>query len=244
MTARRSGQGNSATIAVPTSTPPAPSQVDDRRNEAVRCLLNHMVEPHSPAPLRNGRPSGHSTSGAETSVRFPSYTPDTAVGKAADLLADIIERHGSAGAMVRTMAGSASILGGYLDLSRAMKRSKLDRQLSERISLAVQDKLGCGLCLQAHTSAAEALGISRDEITRARIGGSADPRINAVVDFGRRVHTDPSSISDDDVRGLRSIGLTDRDILDIVGLVALNVLTGTFNLVAGLRLEAGSRHVA
>ena len=177
-------------------------------------------------------------------MRFPSHTPDTAVGKAADLLADIVERHGSAGTMVRTMAGSASILAGYLDLSRAMKRSKLDRQLSERISLAVQDQLGCELCLQAHTSAAEALGISEDEITRARTGGSADARISAVVNFGRRVYTDPSSISDDDVRGLRSIGLTDRDILDIVGLVALNVLTGTFNLVAGLRLEAGSRHVA
>lgn len=177
-------------------------------------------------------------------MRFPSHTPDTAVGKAADLLADIIERHGSAGTMVRTMAGSASILAGYLDLSRAMKRSKLDRQLSERISLAVQDQLGCGLCLQAHTSAAEALGISEDEITRARKGGSADARINAVVDFGRRVYTDPSSISDDDVRGLRDLGLTDRDILDIVGLVALNVLTGTFNLVAGLRLEGDTRQVA
>lgn len=167
-------------------------------------------------------------------MRFSSHTPDTAVGKAADLLGDIIARHGSAGTMVSTMAGSASLLAGYLDLSRAMKRSKLDRQLSERISLAVQDQLGCGLCLQAHTSAAQALGISEDEITRARQGGSADARINVVVEFGRRVYTDPTSISDDDVAGLRALGVSDREILDIVGLVALNVLTGTFNLVVGL----------
>ncbi len=177
-------------------------------------------------------------------MRFPSHTPDTAVGKAADLLGDIFERHGSAGTMVRTMAGSASILAGYLDLSRAMKRSKLDRQLSERISLAVQDRLGCERCLQAHTSAAEALGISEDEITRAREGRSADERINAIVDFGRRVYTDPSSISDNDVIGLRRHGLSDREILDIVGLVALNVLTGTFNLVAGLGPEVETRQVA
>lgn len=177
-------------------------------------------------------------------MRFPSHTPGTAVGKAADLLGDIIERHGSAGTMVRTMAGSASILAGYLELSRAMKRSTLDRQLSERISLAVQDQLGCGLCLQAHTSAAQALGISETEIARARKGGSADARINVVVDFGRRAYTDPSSISDDDVIGLRSLGLTDREILDIAGLVALNVLTGTFNLVAGLRPEGDTRQVA
>lgn len=177
-------------------------------------------------------------------MRFPSHTPDTAVGKAADLLGDIVERNGSAGTMVRTMAGSASVLAGYLDLSRAMKRSKLDRHLSERISLAVQDRLGCGLCLQAHTSAAMALGISDDEIIRAREGGSADERIRAVVAFGRRVYTDPSSISDDDVIDLRLLGLSDRETLDIVGLVALNVLTGTFNLVAGLRLEINTRQVA
>lgn len=177
-------------------------------------------------------------------MRFPSHTPDTAVGKAADLLGDVVERHGSAGDMVRTMAGSPSVLAGYLDLSRAMKRSKLDRQLSERISLAVQDRLGCGLCLQAHTSAARAVGVSEDEISRARQGGSADAQINAIVDFGRRVYTDPASVSDDDIVGLRLLGLGDREILDIVGLVALNVLTGTFNLVAGLRPDVETRQVA
>ena len=173
-------------------------------------------------------------------MRFPSHTPDTAVGKAADLLGEIVERRGSAGDMVRTMAGSPSVLAGYLDLSRAMKRSKLDRQLSERISLAVQERLGCRLCLQAHMSAARAVGISEDEITRARQGGSADAQINTVVDFGLRVYTDPSSVSDDDIAGLRILGL-DREILDIVGLVALNVLTGTFNLVAGLRPDLEAR---
>lgn len=72
--------------AIAACPPAAPSEVGDRRNEAARCLLNHMVEPHSPAPLRNGYPSGHSASRQETSMRFPSHTPDNAVGKAADLL--------------------------------------------------------------------------------------------------------------------------------------------------------------
>ena len=41
-------------------------------------------------------------------MRLPRHTPDTAAGKAADLLGDIIECNGSAGTMVRTLAGSAS----------------------------------------------------------------------------------------------------------------------------------------
>ena len=71
-------------------------------------------------------------------MRFPSHSTDTATGKAAERLGDIVARNGSAGTMVRTMAGSLSVLGGYLELSRAMKRSRLDRAISERVSLAVQ----------------------------------------------------------------------------------------------------------
>ena len=167
-------------------------------------------------------------------MRFPIHTPETATGKAAELLGDIVTRNGSAGAMVRTMAGSPSVLGGYLELSRAMKRSRLDRAISERISLAVQARLGCGLCLRAHTAGARAAGVSDDEIERAKQGTSSDPTIAALVAFGRRVHTDPASIGDGDVEELRRLGYRDRDVLDVVGLVALNVLTGGFNLVAGL----------
>ena len=171
---------------------------------------------------------------SDMSLRFVVHTSDSAVGTAKDRLADIEGRHGTVGAMVATMAGSPSVVSGYLDLSRAMKRSRLDRAISERISLAVQESLGCELCLEAHTAAARSVGVSDREIELARQGTSADPTIAFVVEFGRRVHLDPSSVTDHDIDRLRSAGFRDRDILDIVGLVALNVLTGTFNLVAGL----------
>ena len=167
-------------------------------------------------------------------MRFPAHTPATAVGKAAELLGGIVDRSGSAGAMVRTMAGSPSVLGGYLELSRAMKRSRLDRAVSERISLAVQARLGCALCLDAHTAGARAVGVDDDEIELAMHGTSSDPAIAAIVAFGRQVHAEPASITDDDIEALRRLGYRDRDVLDVVGLVALNVLTGSFNLVARL----------
>ena len=166
--------------------------------------------------------------------RFPAHTPETAVGAAQDLLAGIIARAGSAGPMVRTMAGSPSVLGGYLDLSRAMKRSRLDRAISERISLAVQSRLGCELCLAAHTDGARRAGVSDDEIELAKRGTSSIPSVAAIVAFARRVHAEPASVTVEDVEELRRIGYRDRDILDVVGLVALNVLTGSFNLLAGL----------
>jgi AhpD family alkylhydroperoxidase len=167
-------------------------------------------------------------------ARFPIHTPETAVGKARERLGELWERHGGdIGPMVRAMAGSPSVLTGYLDLSRAMKRSSLPRPISERISLAVQDTLGCELCLAAHTEAARSAGVPDAEIRLARAGTSADPSIAAIVAFASQVHTAPSTVDDATIAALRALGYSDRQVLDVVGLVALNVLTGSFNLVAG-----------
>jgi hypothetical protein len=59
-------------------------------------------------------------------------------------------------------------------------------------------------------------------------------RTSANVRKYPRVLTEPSTIADDDLAELRLHGWSDRIIADVVGLVALNQLTGAFNLVAGL----------
>lgn len=169
--------------------------------------------------------------------RLGPLAPETAKGAARDLLADLVERHGTVGLMVRTMAHSPAVLGGYLQLSRAMKRAKLPREVAERISIAVQEHQNCALCLASHTAAARDLGITDDEIARARQGTSADPKIAVMVSYGLRVHTAPATITDDQIAELTRYGYSDREIADVVGIVALNVLTGAFNLVAGLQPE-------
>ena len=171
---------------------------------------------------------------ATATVRFPVHTPETATGRASTLLGDIVDRHGDAGTMVRTMAGSPAMLEGYLHLSRAAKRAKLDRKLSERISIAIQARLGCATCLQSHIAAATAAGVTRDDIADATAGTATDVAAAALIDFAVRVHEAPSTVTADRIDALRRHGYSDREILDVVALVALNHLTGSFNLVAGI----------
>lgn len=170
-------------------------------------------------------------------MRLTPLTPETAQGKARDALADIYERHGSAGPMVRTMAHSPALLRAYLDMSRANKRVKLDRKLSERISIAVQAQVGCDYCLVSHTQAGRQLGVSETELALAREGDSEDPKVAALLRFAVQVYRGPSLIRDEDIERLRELGYTDRDLADTVALVGQNVLTGSFNLVAGLHAD-------
>ena len=155
-------------------------------------------------------------------------------GRTRELLDELAARGSEPGPMVLAMANAPALLRGYLDLNRAMKRMHLDRRISERISLAVQEWLGCAYCIAAHSDAAHALGLSDTDIELARQGTATDPKVAAIVAFAQQVAAAPAEIADNDVETLRRLGYRDEQIADVVGLVALNVLTGSFNLVAGI----------
>ncbi|ASR36027.1 alkylhydroperoxidase [Prauserella marina] len=166
--------------------------------------------------------------------RIAAADQDTAPERSRAVLAELTERSGQVGPMVATMAHSPALLMGYLELSRAMKRATLPRALSEKISLALQQWIGCELCLAAHTRAARKAGVTESGITLARQGVAADERETALLTFAVRVLAEPSGLTDADIAELGEHGWTERIIADVVGLVALNQLTGSFNLVAGL----------
>ena len=155
-------------------------------------------------------------------------------GKAKELLDELAARSGEPGTMVRAMANAPALLRGYLDLNRAMKRSHLDRRISERIAIAAQEWIGCAYCLAAHTAAARELGLSEADIDLARQGTAADPRIAAIVAFGQQVIAAPAEVDDDQIDRLRGHGYTDEQIAEVVGLVSLQLLTGAFNLTASI----------
>ncbi len=167
--------------------------------------------------------------------RLTPLDPEQAPSSARTLLTGIISRHGDAGPMVRTMAHSPALLQGYLELSRAMKRTSLPRALSEQVSLAVQEWIGCALCLAAHTAAGREAGLTDVDIALARQGTATDARQAALISFAVQVLVEPAALTDDDLAALRAHGWSERTLADVVGLVALNQLTGSFNLVAGLQ---------
>ena len=166
--------------------------------------------------------------------RIAALTPATAHGAAQNMLTELVARHGQVGSMVSTMGHSPAVLGGYLQLSKAMKRAKLSRRISEVVSIAVQARQGCQLCLDAHIAAARTFGVTDAEIAAARESTSPDPAVAAMIALGLAIYSSPTTVTDDQVAELHAFGYTDREIVDVVGIVALNVLTGAFNLVAGL----------
>jgi uncharacterized peroxidase-related enzyme len=167
-------------------------------------------------------------------TRIEPIELDAATGKAKELLDEYTSRGGDAGPMVRAMAQSPVVLRGYMDLSRAVKRSHIDRRITERINLAVHEWLGCAYCLEAHTRAARKLGLSDRDIQLARQGTATDPKVAALVAYGQQLIAAPGEVTDDQIAELRTNGYSDEQIAEVVALVALQQLSGAFNLVAGI----------
>jgi alkylhydroperoxidase family enzyme len=172
--------------------------------------------------------------------RIEPIEMDAATGKAAELLDKLASRGGEPGPMVRAMATAPVVLRGYLDLNRAVKRSHVDRRMTERVNLAVHEWLGCAYPLAARTHAARELGLSDIGIELARPGTPTDPNVAALVAHCQQLVAAPADVSDDDIAELRDHGYGDEQIAEVVALVALEQLTGTFNLDAGLQPELPS----
>jgi AhpD family alkylhydroperoxidase len=173
-------------------------------------------------------------------ARIEPIAMDEAQGKARELLDELAARGQTPGPMVRAMASAPALLRGYLDLTRAMKSTHIDRRVVERINLAVHEWLGCDYCLVAHTRAARQLGVPESEIRLARQGTSSDPAIADLVAFAQQVLVAPKEVGDADFERLHAHGYSDEQIAEVVGLVSLQLLSGAFNLVAGIHAPAGS----
>ena len=66
-------------------------------------------------------------------TRIDPIKREDATGSARELLDELARRGGEPGQMVLAMANAPALLRGYLDLNRAMKRSHLDRKVSDLV---------------------------------------------------------------------------------------------------------------
>jgi len=162
-------------------------------------------------------------------ARIHVLDPADADGKAKELLDQVQAKLGTAPNSMKAMAGSA-VLEGYLGLSSALASGTIRPAIAERIALAVSESNGCGYCLSAHSYVAEhVLKVDAAEITNARMYRSSDAKAQPALRFAEAVHNGRGAVAAEEFDVARAAGLTDAELAEIVGHVALNVLTNFFN---------------
>ena len=159
-----------------------------------------------------------------------------AEGKSRQLLEDVQRGLGLVPNLLKTMAQSPAVLGGYLGFSQALAGA-LTPALREQIALTVAGANQCDYCASAHTALGAKAGLSADELTANLRGESAESRTGAALRFARAVVEKRGFVSDDDLAKARAAEFGDAEIAEIVAVVALNTFTNYFNHVADTEID-------
>ena len=104
----------------------------------------------------------------------------------------------------------------WVELNGAIKAS-MDLRRYELATLAAARRLRSSYCCLAHGSVlAQKFGEPVREIALDHRAAGLDEVDVAVMDLSERVVDDATSIGDDDLRRLRSLGLSEAEIMDVV----------------------------
>jgi len=171
------------------------------------------------------------------SSRIAPVDPAVAEGKAKALLGTVKAKLGNVPNMMKTMAHSPALLEGYLVFSSALAKGVLPANVREQLALAVGQANDCEYCLSAHTHFATRAGLTPEQIVSARDGVSQDAKTQAVLSLAENILAYHGDLSDEQLADARDAGLTDEEIAEVVGHVALSTLTNYFNQVAQTEID-------
>ena len=140
--------------------------------------------------------------------------------------------------MTKAMANSAALLKGYLDLSGALAHGVLDVATRELIALTVAQGNECDYCLSAHSYLAEHVAhLDGGDIAAARKAQATNAKTAAILGLASAVNDSRGDTPADVVEAARTAGVTDEEIAETIGHVALNVLTNYFNKTARVEID-------
>ncbi|MET8809222.1 carboxymuconolactone decarboxylase family protein [Streptomyces sp. NPDC004546] len=152
---------------------------------------------------------------------------------ATEALAEVRTTLGAVPNMAKVMASSRALVKGGLALSGALSGGVISALVRERLAIATAEYNNCTYCLSAHTSiGAHVAMVDAGELERARHAESADPRTAALPALSDAIARGRGHTGETQLKAARAAGVTDAEIAEVVGNLALNILTNYFNVLA------------
>lgn len=137
------------------------------------------------------------------------------------------------------MAKAPSILKNALGASENLGQASLGAQIGEQIAIAIANENGCAYCLSAHTAIGKMVGVSDADLNAAQFAEASDPKAQAAIDLALELnaHYGYGSNTQGVVQRAYDAGLSEQEVLEVVGFVGINILTNITNGVAKTAID-------
>lgn len=164
--------------------------------------------------------------------------PDKADGKLAEIYATLIEQRGKVANILKVHSLNPHAMGNHLDLYMTIMfgQSGLSRAEREAVAVVVSANNECAYCVNHHAVALRRYVKDEDTLTILCTADgleTLEPRLSNIVRHAEKLTTAPVAMTESDLDELRSVGLSDKDILD------LTLVVSYFNFVNRIALGLG-----
>jgi len=163
---------------------------------------------------------------------------EKAQGELAEVYRRIAGSRGKVANIMRVQSLNPDSMRVHLDLYLAVTfgPSGLSRNERELIAVVVSEVNGCAYCVAHHGEALCHYWQDRERVEQAArdfLGLELPERTRRILAYAKKLTCAPHEMKEGDVRRLREVGLSDREILDV------NLIVSYFNFVNRIALGLG-----
>lgn len=159
--------------------------------------------------------------------RLPTVEPEEASPEVRSVYADFQRRMGFPAApnFIKAQGHSlAAATGTWGLVSNVLVGGALPRTVKELLFVAISHDRNCRYCEAAHIACCRMLGVDARTIqTVIEQLDQVEPATTRVLVFGLKCARDPQSLDASDFEGLKRVGLTDPEIVELISMSALAV---------------------
>lgn len=164
-------------------------------------------------------------------------TAEQAAPAAQEIFEAINKRYGRVPNLYGVAANSPAALKAILEFGEVLASGEFSASEAEAVALVVAEVNKCDYCLAAHTTVGKMLGFSEEETLAIRSGGSADPKLGALVALAGEITASKGWPSEELVNSFFKAGYSKAALVELIGLVSLNINKNYLNHISGVPLD-------
>lgn len=169
--------------------------------------------------------------------RIAPVLPESVAGEAAKHLATTRKMFGGTPNLFTTAANAPATLGALNDMFANVGKGTLGPKVGEQIAIAIAQSNGCGYCMSAHHAIGKMHGLDAAELAAAKRATAPAPKTAALLQLAVAINQARGKLTDAELAQARAAGITDAEIIEVVGHVALNVFTNYLNNVSQTTID-------
>jgi uncharacterized peroxidase-related enzyme len=152
---------------------------------------------------------------------FNPVDPKTADAEATAALDLVQAAFGEIPNLMKMLAIAPNVLRGIMVFNNEVTRGELETSLVEQVALLASEINQCEYCVAVHVHVGQQAGLSRDELICNLRGEASNPKSQAVLNFTKAVVNNRGKVDESTVKALRDHGLSNKAIIEIVGVIGL-----------------------